>query len=127
MKQLLLIWSVFLLSGCCVATPIEIMPKVTKVDSHSHRITLTTDNPISSQSHVGVDEPGKNIEIIESKEGIIYIASWYKLEFYWSNPNTVIVNIEENPYSYERTVIVWVSRRVGSDCAFIVQEGRPEK
>jgi len=125
MKQILLIWSIFLLSGCSVATPIEIMPKVTKVDFHSHRITLTTDNPIST--YVGVAEPWKNIEIIESKEGIIYIASWYKLEFYWSNPYTVIVNIEENPYYYERTVIVWVSRRDESDYAFIVQEGRPEK
>ncbi len=125
MKQILLIWSVFLLSGCSVATPIEVSPKVTKVDSRSHTIILTTDNIISTR--VGVEWLWSDLEIIESEEGMIYVGRWFKIEFYYADRRKVIVTLDENPDSSERSLIVWVGRRVGSDCAFIVQEGRPEK
>jgi len=126
MKRLFLILAVMMLTGCDnFRTPIEISPKVTKVDFHSHRITLTTDNPISA--HVGVERLWSDLEIIDSEEGILYVGKWFKLEFYYADRRKVIVTIDENPDSSERSLIVWVSRKMDGDVAFIVQEGRPEK
>ncbi len=126
MKRLFLILAAIMLTGCDnFRTPIEISPKVTKVDCRSHTIILTTDNIISTR--VGVEWLWSDLEIIESAEGMIYVGRWFKIEFYYADRRRVIVTIDENPDSFERSLIVWVGRELARDVAFIVQEGRPEK
>ncbi len=120
----MILLSAFLLIGCDTLRPVVIRPLVNKIDYGAKTITLMTDNPLRE---IDIEKPESDYERIDSKKGIVFIGEWYKVEFYHSQPRRIFVNIDENPKSNERNLIVWAYRKKHSEAAIIVQEGRPEE